>query len=157
MGTRKYTTTVQNHGNINKGGSKIINSYRDGSLVSTRTMRGSPGNKSGGANNTYTSSVYTIDRPSSSSSSSRSSVRQQQRPSSGSSSNVGDIIILAILAAIVAAIGAVFFGVFKLGKHLYGKFTHNTKDGIMVSTKEQNELSIQSLAICNEETRRTGT
>ncbi len=156
MGTKHYKTTVQNHGNINKGGSKIINSYRDGSLVSTRTLRGSPGNKSGGANNTYTSSVYTIDRPSSSSSSSRSSVRQQ-RPSSGSSSNVGDIIILAILAAIVAAIGAVFFGVFKLGKHFYGKIAHNTKDGTMVSTKEQNELSTQSLAICNEETRRTGT
>ena len=158
MATSKFTTRVRNCGNMNKGGSKIISRYKDGSLVSTKTVRGSPNNKSGGSDNQYSTQVYTLDRPNSSSSR-KSSTKSSTRSTNNGSSEGADTLfsmILVLLLLVGSAIGAACYGLYKLVVYGKEKFTHNESFGIIDSTKETNhEPSTQSPTICDGETRRT--
>lgn len=156
MATSSYKTTVTTNGNINKGGSKTIRRYKDGSIISTKTLRGSPGNKNGGANNQYTTNVFTPDRPNSSAPRKSSASNRSQRSSSNSANDSsGDAIGLAliILGAIAAGIAAIGYGIYKLVMFCWNKFTHKDSGVIIEPTKEIDyEPSTQSPTICDGKT-----
>lgn len=125
MATSHYKTTVQNSGNMNKGGSKIINRYKDGGLVSTKTVRGSPDNKSGGANNQYSTQVYTIDKPSSQTSRSSRPIARNRSSTDSGNSELGATLVLGALGIIAAVFAAIGYGIYKFVCWCIGKFTHN--------------------------------
>ena len=99
-------TVVRNHGNMNKGGSKTIFTYgTDGSLKSTKNIRGKLGNKNGGMDNQYT--INTTYSSSAHSSSNTAPTVKTSQSASGSGDEASALIFILLLP-IIAVISVAF-------------------------------------------------